>query len=258
MMSIGENMRIGLCTTPDNLELAARLGFDYVEFAVSAIEALSDDEFSGVKSKIDKSSIKAECFNVLFPGSIKLVGPGADHGKIRAYLEKAFARVKALGGMVVVFGSGRSRAFPEGIAFKQTYKELVNVTKLIGEIAAKYSIIAAIEPLNRTETNCINSLIEGAMLEADADMPSIGLLADLYHVLKENEPMADILLVKELKHTHIAVLEGRAFPTYPDKDVEAFFAALKQCAYNGTMSIEGNAKDLESDAAAALKILRSL
>jgi sugar phosphate isomerase/epimerase len=251
-------MRIGLCTTPDNLDLAARLGFDYVEFAVSAIEALSDDEFSGIKSKIDKSSIKAERFNVLFPGSLKLTGVEADHGKIHAYLEKAFARVKALGGTVVVFGSGKCRTFPQGIAFKQTYKELVNVTKLIGEIAARYTITVAIEPLNRTETNCINSLIEGAMLEADVDMPSIGLLADLYHILRENEPMTDILLVKELKHTHVAVLEGRAFPTSSDKDVEAFFNALKQAGYNGTMSIEGSAKDLEKDAAAALKILRSL
>jgi sugar phosphate isomerase/epimerase len=251
-------MKIGLCTGPDNLELAAKLGFDYVEFAVSGIEALSEDEFAGIKARIDKSPIKAERFNVLFPGSIKLVGPEADHGKIRAYLEKAFIRVKALGGTAVVFGSGRCRAFPEGTPFKQSYKELVKVTKLIGEVAAKHNITIVIEPLNRTETNCINSVIEGAMLEADADMPSIALLADLYHILKENEPISDILLVKDLKHTHVAVLEGRAFPVSPDKNVEEFFKALRQAGYNGTMSIEGGAKDLEKDAAAALKILRSL
>jgi sugar phosphate isomerase/epimerase len=245
-------MRFGLCTGPDNLELAGRLGFDYIEFSVASVAALSDEEFSALKAKVGKGPIKPERFNVLFPGTIKLVGPEAASGKIRDYLETAFDRVKALGGTVVVFGSGRSRAFPEGTPFKESYQELVKAGKLIGEIAGKYGITIAIEPLNRSETNCINSVIEGAMFEADIDSPHVGLLADLYHILKEKEPLEDIPAVKDLKHTHVAVLEGRAFPIAPDRDVTAFFEALKKAGYSGTMSIEGSAENLEKDAAAAL------
>jgi sugar phosphate isomerase/epimerase len=251
-------MRFGLCTSPDNLELAGNLGFDYIEFSVASTAALSGDEFDALKAKMDKSPIKAERFNVLFPGTIRLAGPEADRGKIRDYLEKAFERVKALGGKAVVFGSGKSRAFPEGVPFKDSYRELVTAVRLMGEIAGKYGLIAAIEPLNRSETNCINSLIEGAMLEAAVNSPSVGLLADLYHILREKEPLDHIPAVKELTHTHVAVLEGRAFPVTADQDLRAFFAALKTAGYSGTMSIEGSTENLEKDAAAALKILRSL
>ena len=251
-------MRFGLCTGPENLEMVSRLGFDYIECAVTAIEALSYEDFAAFQAKVDKSPIKVERFNVLFPGTIRLIGPEADQEKIRAYVEKAFFRVKALGGSAVVFGSGKSRAFPPEMPYRDAFKELIKVTRLIGEIAAQFALTIVIEPLNRGETNCVNSVREGSMLEACVDIGSVELLADLYHILKENEPIENILMVKKLKHTHIALLEGRAFPTVRDKDVEAFFKALKQIGYSGTMSIEGNAADKETDAATALKVLRSL
>jgi sugar phosphate isomerase/epimerase len=134
----------------------------------------------------------------------------------------------------------------------------VKVVRIMGEIAEKHGVTVAIEPLNRSETNCVNSVIEGAMLEAAVNLPSVGLLADLYHILREREPVENVAIAKDLKHTHIARLEGRAFPTAADEDIRAFFAALKKAGYTGTMSVEGNAVDLEQDAAAALKVLRSL
>ncbi|MDR2618081.1 MAG: sugar phosphate isomerase/epimerase [Treponema sp.] len=251
-------MRIGLCTAPENLNLAGRLGFDYVEWALAAVESLQDGEFAALLAKVKESPVKPERFNVLFPGSLKLVGPESDPEKIKAYLRRAFDRAAALGGKIVVFGSGRCRAFPAGMVFKKGYGELVKVTRLIGEEAAKYGITIAIEPLNRDETNCINSVKEGAMLEADAGLPSVGLLADLYHVLKEREPLEDIVLAGDLKHTHVALLEGRSFPVAASPELKGFFGALKKIGYSGTMSIEGNTENPEADAAASLRVLRSL
>ena len=250
-------MRFGLCTGPENLELAGRLGFDYIECAVTAVEAMSDEDFASFGLKVNKSTIKPERFNVLFPGTINLVGPKADSAAISAYLEKALARVKSLGGKAVVFGSGRSRAFPPEMAYSDAFRQLINVTRLIGQAAEKNNITIVIEPLNKGETNCINSVREGAMLQAAVDHPSVELLADLYHMLKENEPFENITSAGKLKHTHIALLEGRAFPTFLHNDVKSFLDALKQINYDGTMSIEGKPVDLEKDAVAALKVLRS-
>jgi sugar phosphate isomerase/epimerase len=251
-------MRFGLCTSPDNLELTGKLGFDYIEFSTASVAALNDEEFGALKVRMDKSPVKAECFNVLFPGAVRLVGAEADNGKMKTYLEKAFERITALGARVAVFGSGGCRTFPEGVPFKESYRELVKTARIIGETAEQYDLTVAIEPLNKSETNCINSLIEGAMFEAVVNSPAVGLLADLHHILREKEPLDDIAVVKELKHTHVAVLDGRAFPVVVDQDVGAFFSALKKAGYSGTMSIEGNTQDLEKDAAAALKVLRTL
>jgi sugar phosphate isomerase/epimerase len=251
-------MRFGLCTSPDNLALAEKLGFDYIECAVSALTAYGDDEFSRFLDAVRASSLAVERVNVLFPGTISLIGPGADKKQIDNYLEGAFSRVSALGGTLAVFGSGRCRAFPADYSFRQGYHELVLVTKRIGEIAAHYGIILAIEPLNRDESNCINSLREGAMLQHDVNSDAVGLLADLYHMLRENESIEGITLIKDLRHTHIALLEGRGFPLKKTGEVERFFKALGTIGYTGTMSIEGRTENLEADAAEALKVLRSL
>ncbi|MDR1902761.1 MAG: sugar phosphate isomerase/epimerase [Treponema sp.] len=250
-------MKIGLCTGLDNLELTQKLGFDYIECMVSAIASLSDGEFAKTQDIVKASPIKVERVNVLFPRTIKLLGPEKDQKAIDEYLEKAFARVSSLGARVVVFGSGAARAVPQEIPFRQGYRELVAATKRIGEIAGNHRLTISIEPLNREESNCINSVKEGAMLEADAASTSVGLLADLYHMLRENESMDNILAVKVLKHTHIALLEGRGFPVKASQEVEAFFDALRKIGYDSTMSIEGRTENLEQDAAAALKVLRS-
>ncbi|GHU51868.1 tagatose 3-epimerase [Bacilli bacterium] len=251
-------MKFGLCASLEHLPLAERLGFDYIECSVSSIEALGDEEFAAAVTRVNKNSLAAERVNVLFPGSIQLIGPAADQKKIDAYLEKALSRVKALGASLVVFGSGRCRAIPAALSFRQGYGELVRVTRRIGEIAAGFGLTIAIEPLNREETNCINSLREGAMLQAVVDSASVGLLADLYHMGREYEPMENILAVKELNHTHIALPKDRAYPLSITTEVENFFAALKQIGYTGTMSIEGKTDNMEQDAAAALKVLRNL
>jgi sugar phosphate isomerase/epimerase len=251
-------MRFGLCTSPDNLALAERLGFDYIECALSSVAAYEDGEFDRVLAAVRASSLSVERVNVLFPGSIALIGPKADKKRIDDYLEAALPRAAALGATLVVFGSGGCRTFPAEYSFCRGYQELIQVTKRIGEIAARCGITIAIEPLNRQETNCINSLREGAMLQHDVGSDSVGLLADLYHMLRENESIESITLIKDLRHTHIALLEGRGFPVKRTDEAERFFKALKAVAYRGTMSIEGSTENLEADAAQALKVLRSL
>jgi sugar phosphate isomerase/epimerase len=251
-------MKYGLCASLENLELAERLGFDYIECPVSSIAAYSDGEFEKILETLTAGSLAVERVNVLFPQTISLTGPGTDQKTMEDYLERAFARVKALGGTLAVFGSGKSRSIPDGYPFRKGYAELVRATKRIGEIASRYGIAVAIEPLNREESNCINSLKEGAMLQADAASDAVGLLADLYHMLRENEPMDSIIAVKDISHTHIALLEGRGYPLVATKEVEAFFAALKTTGYSGTMSIEGRTADMEHDAAKALQVLRSM
>jgi sugar phosphate isomerase/epimerase len=251
-------MKYGLCASLDNLELVKRLGFDYIECAVSSIAAYSDEEFDKIPASLKAASLAVERVNVLFPQGINLIGSGAAQKTVDEYLEKGFARVKALGGTLAVFGSGRNRSIPADYPFRKGYAELVRATKRIGEIAASYGIAVAIEPLNREESNCINSLKEGAMLQADTARDNVGLLADLYHMLRENEPVDSIIAVKDLLHTHIALLEGRGYPLVKTKEVEDFFAALAETGYTGTMSIEGRTSDMERDAAEALRVLRAL
>ncbi len=252
-------MRFGICVDIKKIKEVERLGYDYAEGRLNAIAAMSEEEFSSVLEEVSSSSIAVEAFSLLFPKDMKLIGPGAvsEEGLVD-YLELAFSRMDAFGAKIVVFGSGKSRFVPEGMRWQDAYKALVSITRIIGKVAEKHGITVAIEPLNKGETNLINSLTEGAALQADVGMESIALLADLYHMWKEGEEISRISLVSPLAHAHIAVLEGRGYPTEPEEKVVSFITELEKAGYNGRISIEGSSNDWENDSLKSLKMLRSI
>ena len=175
-------MKIGFCAKLDRINEAAAAGFDYIEPPVSAAAAWTEEEFEKYLDTVKNAPIPVPSFNVLFPGDIALLSPDADEQVISRYLHMAFDRVRKLGGKVVVFGSGRSRKRPEDMPYADAFRRLAEIARLIGDIAAQYGLTIVIEPLNRGETNMINSVAEGACLAAAANHPNVKLLADYYHV----------------------------------------------------------------------------
>ena len=252
-------MKFGICTSIENINLLAEMGFDYIECGVSKLASLSEEEFASWKEQAEKASIPVSCFNVLFPKDIKLIGSAYDKEATVEYLNKALSRVQAMGGTTVVFGSGGARKRPEDVDFFVAYRQLVEVTKVIGEVAAKYGVTIVIEPLNRGETNTINSMAEGAQLAADVNMPNVKLLSDFFHVAKDGEPVEDVVRIGEFAHIHIASGKGRLYPL-PEQDEQyaLYFQCLKKIGYDGRVSIEGKTEDMAKDAPVALAYLKKL
>jgi len=252
-------MKIGICTSPETLAAAKRIGFDYAELNLSAVAALSEEDFTALFAAVQENGLPVEAMNVLFPGGITLVGSQANLADVKAYLAKAFPRAQALGAEVIVFGSGRARMIPDGVSDEEAQAALVAAAKLVGMEAAKFGLTVVMEPLNRGETNSVNSLAEGKAIADAADLPNVQLLADFYHMSKEQEPMDEVGKAGALAHTHIARGEGRTYPlSRSEDDYEGFFRALSAIGYTGRMSIEGGTQDFEADAPAALAFLRGL
>ncbi len=249
-------MRFGLCTDIRNVKMVEKCGFDYIDGKLNQIASFSDEEFDSVLSLMASSSIKMERSALLFPKTMALLGEGYSEEETVRYLEKAFERMKALECPLVVFGSGKSRMLPPGMRWTDGFTSLVSVTQLTADIASSYGVDIAIEPLNRSETNMINTLSEGAALEAVVNRKNVGLLADAFHMRKEGEDMSRIVCYSPLMHTHIALKEGRAYPTEQSREVEEFFEYLKKSGYDGTMSIEGKSDNVELDSLRALDVLR--
>ena len=251
-------MRFGLCTDIRNVLEVQEVGFDYVDGKLNQFALWSQEDFDAVLEKFRQASIKMERCSLLFPKTMVVIGEKYNEAEMRSYLENAFTRMDALGCRLVVFGSGKSRVVPEGMKWQDAYRQLVAVTKIIGEIAAKHGICVAIEPLNRAETNFINSLAEGAALQADVNMPNVGLLADAYHMWQENEDMNRIITCSPFMHTHIALRGSRAYPVEANDDVKTFFDLLHKIGYDGTLSIEGKSDDWKADSVKALAVMRGL
>ena len=251
-------MKIGFCAKLDRISEVAAAGFDYIEPPVSAAAAWTEEEFEKYLDAVNNAPIPAPSFNVLFPGEISLLGPDADEQAIARYLHGAFGRVQKLGGKVVVFGSGRSRKRPEGMPYGDAFRRLTEIARLIGDIAAQYDLTIVIEPLNRGETNMINSVAEGACLAAAANHPNVKLLADYYHVAVEHQPPEDLVRVGGIAHCHIATLNGRRAPLEAEEGFKTLFAAMKRTGYEGLISVEGGIDDLGRDGPVCVRLLKEL
>ena len=251
-------MKYGLCAGLDKIAEVAALGFDYLEPPVNGTAALSEEDFEAKLAMVKEASIPCPAFNLLFPKTMQVLVPETTDDMIAEYLHTAMKRVQLLGGRVAVFGSGKSRNCPEGMTYGEAFRRLVEVTRLTGEIAQQYGVVIVIEPLNRTETNMINSMAEGAALVAMVNHPNVQLLCDSFHVAKETEPFTDVVRLGGVSHVHVATKEGRRYPLEKDADLTALYEALKATSYDGMISIEGKTDDMAQDAPVSIALLKNL
>ena len=252
-------MRFGICTTPDHLELLEQLGYDYIEMSVTKTMDLSEQEQEEVRRKLAASPVKCEVFNILFPKTMELIDGNTDEAALREYLHKAMTLIKRFGAEVVVFGSGKCRKCPDTLSLKEAYPKLVQVYKVTGEVAKEYGITVVIEPLSRKETNTINLMSEGDMLEADVNMENVQLLSDYFHVMANHDSIESMETIRHFGHIHIASGNGRKYPVSEEgEEYASYIGTLKKIGYNGRISIEGKTENIEQDARTAIKLLKEL
>ena len=255
-------MKFGVCigTDAEKIKVLKDTGFDYVETNLTDIATISDEDFEAFLQALKTNNIPCEASNCFIPGEYKLVGKDVDYEKISAYVSKALARASRAGIKSAVFGSGAARRIPDGTSREDAHKQLTHFLKeIVSPEAGKYGIRIAIEPLNKKECNCLNSVLEGVAIARATDRDNIKTLADLYHVFLEDDQMDDIAALKgEIIHAHIANPVGRCYPAPGDGfDYAPFINALKAAGCE-RCSVEAGTKDFENEVTKALAVLKAL
>ena len=251
---------IGVCTSVSNADMLAAHGYTYIEESVGRflMPTQSEEEFNEMLQQAQNAAIPVKACNSFIPGSLKSVGPEAVHPEILEFMEIAFRRAQKAGVEYIVFGSGGSRAVPEGFSKDEALRQFIDLCSQMAPIAARYNVVVVLEPLNKKECNLINSVLEGGEIVEEVNHPNFRLLADVYHMLMDGEGPESIEKYGHLiEHTHIAEKEGRAAPGTHNEDFTAYFKALKNVDYKGMMSIECRWEDLEAQAASALETMRN-
>ncbi|MGV8090583.1 MAG: sugar phosphate isomerase/epimerase family protein [Mangrovibacterium sp.] len=249
---------IGICTAIDNNALAKNAGFAFIEEGVRGFLVPVEPEpvFLQKLEKTKASVLPVRACNSFLPGNMKSVGLDPVHDEILQFAEMAFKRAKLSGVKIIVFGSGGSRAVPEGFSKEEATKQFIELCKKMAPLAKKQQVIVVVEPLNTKECNFINSVAEGGEIVKAVDHPNIRLLADLYHMKMDDEGPENILRYgKLLSHVHIAEKEGRSAPGTHGEDFTAYFEALKQVNYKGAISVECKWQDLEKQAPVAYRTI---
>ena len=239
-------------------------GFDYIELPIAQMITLSGAQFDSARGLLAQLDLPVRATNNFFAPDVRLLGPKADKGLVRARYTHALEWAARLGAKCAVFGSPWAKLRPEDVPEEQAFDELAAWCAEMGDEAAKQGILLAIEPNNRTETNMINTFSQAVALAKAVSHPNVRCLQDYFHLGMEKDSVDSLLEygAQWLIHTHFARIEKRGFPRSmaEDSGYTDFFAALRTIGYDGGISMEGFPVSRESfseEAAATCRFLKS-
>ena len=255
-------MRFGCCvSTPEQIAILAREGYDFCELPASSVQPFEEDAAAEpALLALERAPLRAESFNVLVPARLPLVGPDADQAALRSYLHRAFGRMVRLGGQVAVLGSGGARRIPDGYPRDKALSQLAAAVALAVDEAGVAGITLALEHLNRSETNTVNSVAEAQSFIAQDRLVDRGLrlLVDLHHLEVEHEPLEQVRAGADwIAHVHVAD-GGRRQPGAGGYDYAGFMRVLRECNYDRRISAECQWADLAAQAGPALAYMRRM
>jgi sugar phosphate isomerase/epimerase len=131
---------------------------------------------------------------------------------------------------------------------------LAEALEILGEHAGSYGVPLVYEPLNRYETNLVNTIDAGVELLASLTTENVVLLADLFHMNIEEYNVASAILTggKQIGHVHF-VDSNRRPAGGGHIDFAPIAEALLAIGYSGFVSAEALPYP-DSDSAAAATI----
>ena len=226
------------------IEEAAALkaaGYDFIEGFVGRllVPDKPDADFAPTAAALKGLALPVPVCNSFIPGTLKIVGAEANPDGAAAYAETAIRRAGTSGIGIIVFGSGGARKIPDGFDAAKAKEQFIAFAKRIAPAAQRAKVLLALEPLNRKETNFINSLAEGVEIVDAVGHPALRLQADIYHMLQENEPPEAIAAAgARIVHVHVAQQGTRHAPMPGGSDFRPYFKALKGVGYKGRVAVE--------------------
>ncbi|MGN7824970.1 sugar phosphate isomerase/epimerase family protein [Chitinophaga sp. 22536] len=232
---------LGITASVDSDSLANAAGFEYLEETVKRIlaPAVSEEAFAAYLQQLKRARCHIQTCNLFIPGYLKLMGPDVNEAWILGYVDTVMQRAEKAGIRLIVLGSGEARKIPEGVDRAAAKGQFIRLARKMAGIAAKHNCLISMENLNATETNFVNTLAEGCEVVTAVDHPNFRLTADIYHMLRENEPAANIAKARGiLAHCHIAEREKRSAPGTEKQDFRPYLAALRDIGYKGRIMME--------------------
>ncbi|SFJ82649.1 Sugar phosphate isomerase/epimerase [Paenibacillus sp. UNC496MF] len=233
----------GWCRGIEDAELLLEAGFDYIECALTALQLENEQAYRVELPRYLESPLPVRAFNLFLPRDIAVVGPDVDEYRIQRYVAKAAEALGRIGARTAVLGSGRSRNVPEGYDAGRAEEQFVRLLNRIADEFEGTGVVLAVEPLNRKESNLVNSVEEACHFVRLVEREPIRALADFYHMELEEEPYTTLVKhAKWLAHIHVADT-GRLSPGTGAYPYDEFAVQLRMSGYDGMISAECTVKD---------------
>ncbi|WP_342088596.1 sugar phosphate isomerase/epimerase family protein [Dyadobacter sp. OTU695] len=227
-------------------------GFDFVEIALED-PANIDPEF--VRKALDENDL--ECRSVC-----AATGPGRDLRATRKDQVTAIEYVEALIRIAPVLGSklvagpvysavGRAEFVPDDEKRRQ-WELVAGNLKTLADFASQHGVKLAIEPLNRYETDFINTCDQALRMIETVGSDALQVHLDTFHMnLEEKDPALAIRKAGNRLGLLHASGSDRGTPGGDQINWDRIFAALDHIHYQGDIVIESFTPDVKVIAKAA-------
>jgi len=222
----------------DGCERAAELGFDAVEvFPRSAGEL----EARLLKQLLTQQRLKLAALGTgagWVAHKLRLTDPDAAiRARARDYVAAIVDFAGGFGAPAII-GSMQGRV-ESGVAREQALAWLREALDDLGPRAQMHGVPLLLEPLNRYETNLINTVADGLALLETLQTKNVKLLCDLFHMNIEEVSVAGALREAggNVGHVHFADSNRRAVG-FGHTDMAPIVQALRDIGYAGYLAAE--------------------
>jgi D-psicose/D-tagatose/L-ribulose 3-epimerase len=229
-----------------------RWGFDSVEIA---IEDPAHIDPVLVKRELDRHGLICGSVCACLGPDRDLRGNAKQQATALKYMKAILDQMVALDcpSMIgpVYSAVGRAEAVPPD-EYRRQWKTVVKHLKELSRYAAARGRQICLEPLNRFETDFINTTEQALRMVNDVGHPALKIHLDTFHMNIEEKslPAAIRKAGKHLAHLH-ACGSDRGTPGGDHTDWQGIAAALKAVRFNGNVVIESFTQDVKVIAKAA-------
>jgi D-psicose/D-tagatose/L-ribulose 3-epimerase len=227
-------------------------GFDGVEIAV---ENPTDIDPTFVKTQLDRHGLVCTSVCACFPPSRDLRGTKAQQRGTITYMKRLVDIAGVLSTDIVMgplySATGRADAVPAA-EYKRHWRTVCAHLKTICDYAEAHGKMICLEPLNRFETDFLNTVEQGLQMIREVKSPALKLLLDTFHMNIEEKNPADAIrrAGRHVGHIH-ASASDRGTPGNDNVDWPSVAKALKDIRYQGAVVIESFTQDVQVIARAA-------
>jgi D-psicose/D-tagatose/L-ribulose 3-epimerase len=218
---------------------AAGLGFDLLEVCVETTDGLS------AEALVAAGEAAGIGFTVCGAFGPERDLAHADPGPRRAaqeYLAWCVELAAEIGAPLVcgpMYSAVGKRRLEDPDARAAERARAVDGLRRAADHAGQHGVRLALEPLNRYETDLVNTTEQGLELCAEVGAPSLGLLLDTYHMNIEEKSLGEAIRAAGDRIFHFHACENdRGTPGTGHVPWDDVFAALRDVAYTGPVVIE--------------------
>jgi len=221
-----------------NVEEIARLGYDGVELAVRDPNLLNADYVEGVIGRLGLEVPAIGTGQAYSEEGLSFTD--LDESVRRRAMERIEDQIEFARrfGAAVIIGLIRGKAVP-GVGREQALAWLVEALRECVAMAEGEGVKLALEPLNRYETNLVNTVTEALQLIEEVRSEAVGLLFDTFHANIEEPSIEGSIRAAGscLLHVHVAD-SNRWHPGAGHIDFARIVATLRDVGYDGYLSAE--------------------